>query len=89
MMNTNKLFKWIVDLPPILPDIFTSILCLSIQPSPQKKKTKIQLDCNLSSKWLNYAKEKLEDQSKNFEKKWTIVIHSNMWDNEQWKGHVF
>jgi len=24
----------------------------------------MQLDCNLSSKWLNYAKEKLEDQVK-------------------------
>jgi hypothetical protein len=35
------------------------------------------------------CKRKVRGPSKNFEKKWTIVIHSNMWDDEQWKDHAF
>jgi len=63
MGEENELLKQISKPLPILSVFFTSILFLSIQQFLKKKN--MQLGSNLSSKWLNHAKKRFEDQNKN------------------------
>jgi hypothetical protein len=63
MGEENELLKQISKPLSILPVFFTSILFLSIQQFFFKKN--MQLGSNLSSKWLNHAKKKFENQNKN------------------------
>jgi hypothetical protein len=73
MRSANKRFQPIVDLPPFLLDFFTTVLCLSIQPSPPKS---MQLGSNLGS--IMQKKKSSRNKVNFFLKKYTIVIYNNI-----------